>query len=133
MARLSLSDIAQMLIDQAERDRIERQALTKMMGDVVAALTAPRPVTAAQEIVLSRSKLADKATGVDVKVVPQNGETVKDAALRAAEVFEGLAARYPLPDGAAHAATLGADLDDWRKTIDASAGLRAVPDPEETA
>lgn len=130
MARLSLSDIAQMLVDQGDRDRQERQALTAMMADVLAALTAPRPATAAQEITLSRSKLADKATGVDVKVVPQNGETVKDAALRAAEVFEGLAARYPLPDGSAHAAQLGDGLDSWRAT---AAGLHAVPDPEETA
>jgi hypothetical protein len=93
----------------------------------LAALTAPRPATAAQEVVLSRSKLADKATGVDVKVVPQNGESVRDAALRASEVFEGLAARYPLPDGSAHAATLGDGLDDWRKTAAMGDGLSLVP------
>jgi hypothetical protein len=133
VARLSLSDIAQMLIDQAEQDRKERKLLMGALSDVIAAVTAPRPATAAQEITLSRAKTGDNPTGVDVKVVPQNGETIQQTAARAAEVYEGLAARYPLPNGSAHAATLGADLDDWRKTLDAGAGLHAVPDPEETA
>lgn len=130
MARLSLSDIAQMLMDQAEEDRKERKLLMGALSEVVASLTAPRPATAAQRIVLSRSKLADKATGVDVEVVPQDGESLTAAALRAAEVFEGLAGRYPLPTGTAHAAELGDRLDSWRQTLDQGNGLSLVPDPE---
>lgn len=130
MSRLSLSDIAKMLIDQGERDRAERRELMEAFAEVVAALTAPRPATAAQEIVLSRAKTGDNPTGVDVKVVPQNGETIEAAAVRAADVYEGLAARYPLPNGAAHAATLGDGLEAWRQTLDTSNGLTLVPDPE---
>jgi hypothetical protein len=122
-----------MLIQQAENDRKERAALTALVADVLAALTAPRPATAAQEITLTRAKTGDNPTGVDVKVVPQNGETVEAAALRAADVYEALAARYPLPNGSAHAATLGSDLEAWRKTRANGAALHAVPDPEETA
>lgn len=118
-------------INRAQEAQIENllgmvRELSAQQAAILQALTERR-TTASETITLSRSKLADKATGVDVVIVPQNGETVKAAALRASEVFEGLAGRYPLPDGAAHAAPLGDDLDPWRQTLD---GLHAVPDPE---
>jgi len=128
--RRSLSDIIAAQEAQVETLLAMVRDLTAMQAQTLAALTEARKPTASEEIVLSRSKLADKATGVDVKVVPQNGETIQEAAARGTEVFERIAARLPLPTGAAHAAPLGDGLDDWRKTLDASAGLHAVPDPE---
>ena len=103
---------------------------SQQQAAILAAFAESRKQTAAERVTLSRSKLADKATGVDVEVVPQEGETLTAAALRAAETFEGLAGRYPLPNGSAHAAELGDGLDSWRQTLDNGAGLHAVPDPE---
>lgn len=131
MSRLTLSDIVAAQASQVETLLGMVRDLTAQQTAILSALTEARKPTASEEITLSRSKLADKATGVDVKIVPQDGESVTAAALRAAEVFEGLAGRYPLPDGSAHAATLGDGLDAWRDTLDDS-GLHAVPDPEPT-
>lgn len=133
MSRLSLSDVVEAQAAQVETLLGMVRDLTAQQSAILSALTERKAPTASEEITLSRSKLADKATGVDVKVVPQNGESVTAAALRAAEVFEGLAGRYPLPDGTAHAAELGDGLDSWRQTLENGAGLHAVPDPEPSA
>ena len=133
MARLSLSDVVEAQAAQVETLLGMVRDLTASNAAILASLTEARKPTASEEIVLSRSKLADKATGIDVKIVPQNGESEKDAALRAADVFEALAARYPTPSGAAHASPLGDGLDDWRKTAARGEGLHAVPDPEEAS
>ena len=121
MARVTLAEIVEAQAAQIERLLAMQREQSQLLGAALAALTESRKPNASEEITLSRSKLADKATGVDVKVVPQNGESVTAAALRAAEVFEGLAGRYPLPDGSAHAATLGDGLDAWRETLEKSA------------
>lgn len=122
-------------VNRAQEAQIETllgmvRDLASQNAAVLAALTAPRTSTASESVTLSRSKLADKATGIDVQVVPQEGETLEDAVKRGATIFEASAARYPLPDGSAHAAPLG---DDLKAKLTASVeGLRAVPDPEET-
>jgi hypothetical protein len=131
MTRLSLSDIVEAQAAQVETLLGMVRDLTALQAQTLAAFAESRKQTAAERVTLSRSKLADKATGVDVEVVPQEGESLTAAALRAAETFEGLAGRYPLPNGTAHAAGLGDGLDAWRETLDA--GLHAVPDPEPTA
>jgi hypothetical protein len=129
--RVSNADVIRAMEAQVETLLGMNRELITTVSAVLDAFTERR--TASEPMTLSRSKLADKATGVDVTVVPQEGETQKQAAARLAEVFEGLAARFPLPDGSAHASTLGADLSDWQATLDAQTGLHAVPEPEETA
>src|ERR1041385_2794546 len=113
MARLSLSDIVEAQAAQVETLLAMVRDLTTQQAVVLAALTAPRQATASEELTLSRSKLADKATGVGVKGVRQADESVEEWALRGSAVFENECARYPLPNGAAHAAELGDGLDKW--------------------
>jgi hypothetical protein len=107
VSRLSLSDVAEMLLAQAERDRAEREQLTGLLKEVVAGLTAPRPVTASESVTIKRAGIGDKPTTIDVSAVVQEGETLEDARRRASIEYEKAAARFPLPNGYAHAAPLG--------------------------
>ena len=130
MTARSLSDITRSQEAQIEtllgmvRDLIEVQAST------LAALTERRSVTASESVTLSRSKLGDKADGIDVTVVPQEGETLEDAVKRGAKLYEASAARYPLPNGEAHAGQLGESLEDQLRRSIEPQSLKAVPDPE---
>lgn len=123
MSRLSLSDIVEAQAAQVE-------TLLGMVRDVLAELSASRKANAAESVTVKRVGTGEKVTAAEVVVVVQPGETLKQAAARGAEVYEALAARYPLPNGAAHLAALGDGLDEWRQTLENGAGLHAVPDPE---
>jgi hypothetical protein len=93
VSRLSLSDVAEMLLAQAERDRAEREQLTGLLKEVVAGLTAPRPVTASESVTIKRAGIGDKPTTIDVSAVVQEGETLEDARRRASIEYEKAAAR----------------------------------------
>jgi hypothetical protein len=101
MTRLTLSDMVQI-----QADTIGRYEL--LFAKVLDALTErPEPRTASETIKLARSMSGDHTTGVAVEVVVQEGESIGEAQARAQASFEQLAARYPLPSGAAHPAPLG--------------------------
>jgi hypothetical protein len=101
MTRLTLSDMVQIQADTIGRYEI-------LFAKVLDALTArPEPRTASETIKLARGATGDHTTGVAVEVVVQDGETLEQARARASSSFEQLAARYPLPSGAAHPAPLG--------------------------
>src|SRR5438105_11719531 len=108
MSRLSLSDVV-----QAQEAMIERQA--RMQEDTLAALreiavmlaeVKQRP-TASQMFALKRAGVGDKPTTIESLAVVQEGETLEDARRRASIEYEKAAARFPLPNGYAHAAPLG--------------------------
>lgn len=130
MTARSLSDITRAQEAQIEtllgmvRDLLAAQAAT------LAALTERRSVTASESVTFSRSKLGDKANGIDVVVVPQEGETLKDAAIRGGEIFDAGTRRYPLPNGHANAAESGESLEDQLRRSIEPQSLKAVPDPE---
>lgn len=123
-------------VNRAQEAQIETllgmvRELTAMQAATLAALTEARKPTAAESVTIKRVGTGEKVTAAEVVAVVQEGETAEQTAARAAEIYERLAARYPLPNGQAHLAELGDGLDDWRATLDGS-GLHAVPDPEPT-
>ena len=134
MSRLSLSDVVEAQGHLLEKQRFDIERLLGVVSDVLTALTENRKPTAAESVTLKRAGAGEKVTTAEVVVVVQEGETIQQAAARGAEVYEVLAARYPLPSGVAHLSELGKDdaLDAWRKTLEMGngAGLHAVPDPE---
>jgi hypothetical protein len=116
---------------------IERQAkqlerLTAMHAETLTALTeGKRSPAASESVTIKRAGIGDKPTTIDVSAVVQEGETLEDARRRASIEYEAACARFPLPNGNAHAAELGPD--DLSEKLRASVeGLRAVPEPKET-
>jgi hypothetical protein len=110
MTRLSLSDVI-----QAQEARIDSltallERLTAMHAETLAALTERRSTpTASESVTIKRAGIGDKPTTIDVSAVVQDGETLEDARRRASIEYEKAAARFPLPNGYAHAAPLGED------------------------
>lgn len=107
MTRLSLSDVV-----AAQEARIDSltamlERLTAMHAETLAALTANRRPNAAESVTIKRAGIGDKPTTIDVSAVVQDGETLEDARRRASIEYEKAAARFPLPNGYAHAAPLG--------------------------
>jgi hypothetical protein len=108
VTRLSLSDVV-----QAQEARIDSltallEKLTAMHADTLAALTERRTTpTASESVTIKRAGIGDKPTTIDVSAVVQDGETLEDARRRASIEYEKAAARFPLPNGYAHAAPLG--------------------------
>jgi hypothetical protein len=108
VTRLSLSDVV-----QAQEARIDAltallEKLTAMHADTLAALTERRTTpTASESVTIKRAGIGDKPTTIDVSAVVQDGETLEDARRRASIEYEKAAARFPLPNGYAHAAPLG--------------------------
>jgi hypothetical protein len=109
MTRLSLSDVVQAQEAMIERQAKQLAALTAMHAETLAALTEHRRPSASETVELSRAGTSGNPTVVKVAVVVQEGETEADAYRRCAIVYEKAAARYPLPNGYAHAAPLGDD------------------------
>jgi hypothetical protein len=109
MSRLSLSDVV-----QAQEARIDSltllvEKLTAMHGEAWAALTERHRPNASESVTIKRAGIGDKPTTIDVSAVVQDGETLEDARKRASIEYEKAAARFPLPNGYAHAAPLGAE------------------------
>lgn len=108
MSRLSLSDVV-----QAQEARIDSltllvEKLVGMHAETLAALTERRTApTASESVTIKRAGIGDKPTTIDVSAVVQDGETLEDARRRASIEYEKAAARFPLPNGYAHAAPLG--------------------------
>jgi hypothetical protein len=107
MSRLSLSDVV-----QAQEARIDSltllvERLTAMHGEALAALTERHRPNASESVTIKRAGIGDKPTTIDVSAVVQEGETLEDARKRASIEYEKAAARFPLPNGYAHAAPLG--------------------------
>lgn len=108
MTRLSLSDVV-----QAQEHRIDSltalcEDLAQMIAETIAALTERRTApTASESVTIKRAGIGDKPTTIDVSAVVQDGETLEDARRRASIEYEKAAARFPLPNGYAHAAPLG--------------------------
>ena len=102
MSRLTLSDMVQIQADTISRYEV-------LFARVLDALTAPRQTQAAQTVKLARGATGDHTTGIAVELTVQEGETEAEAAARAMSEYEKLCARYPLPNGYAHASPLGED------------------------
>jgi hypothetical protein len=102
-----MSDIveSQEALIEAQRGDIER--LIGVVSDVLAALTENRRPNASESVTIKRAGIGDKPTTIDVSAVVQDGETLADARARAQVEYEKAAARFPLPNGYAHAAPLG--------------------------
>lgn len=109
MSRLSLSDIVAAQEAMIERQAKQLEALTVMHAETLAALTEKRGPSASESVTIKRAGIGDKPTTIDVTAVVQEGETLEDARKRAAIQYEKAAARFPLPNGYAHAAPLGED------------------------
>lgn len=107
MSRLSLSDVVQAQEAMIERQAKQLEALTRMHAETLAALTESRRPTASESVTIKRAGIGDKPTTIDVSAVVQEGETLEDARRRASIEYEKAAARFPLPNGYAHAAPLG--------------------------
>jgi hypothetical protein len=108
MSRLSLSDIVAAQEAMIERQAKQLEALTRMHAETLAALTeGKRSPTASESVTIKRAGIGDKPTTIDVSAVVQEGETLEDARRRASIEYEKAAARFPLPNGYAHAAPLG--------------------------
>src|SRR3954451_24546553 len=109
MSRLSLSDVVQAQEAMIERQAKQLEALTRMHAETLAALTDKRSPTASESVTIKRAGIGDKPTTIDVSAVVQEGETLEDARRRASHEYEAACARFPLPNGNAHAAELGPD------------------------
>jgi coenzyme F420-reducing hydrogenase alpha subunit len=110
VTRLSLSDVVAAQEAMIERQAKQLEALTRMHADTLAALTERRTApTASESVTIKRAGIGDKPTTIDVSAVVQDGETLEDARRRASIEYEKAAARFPLPNGYAHAAPLGED------------------------
>jgi hypothetical protein len=107
MSRLSLSDIVAAQEAMIERQAKQLEALTRMHAETLAALTENRRPNASESVTIKRAGIGDKPTTIDVSAVVQEGETLEDARRRASIEYEKAAARFPLPNGYAHAAPLG--------------------------
>jgi hypothetical protein len=107
MSRLSLSDVVAAQEAMIERQARQLEALTRMHAETLAALTENRKPTASESVTIKRAGIGDKPTTIDVSAVVQDGETLEDARRRASIEYEAACARYPLPNGYAHAAPLG--------------------------
>jgi hypothetical protein len=131
VSRLSLSDIVAAQEAMIERQAKQLERLTQMHAETLAALTEHRrQATASESVTIKRAGIGDKPTTIDVSAVVQEGETLEDARRRASVEYEAACARFPLPNGQAHAADLGPD--DLEEKLRASVeGLRAVPDKED--
>jgi hypothetical protein len=90
-----------------ERQAKQLEALTRMHADTLAALSERHRPTASESVTIKRAGIGDKPTTIDVSAVVQDGETLEDARKRASIEYEKAAARFPLPNGYAHAAPLG--------------------------
>ena len=126
MSRLSLSDIVQAQEAMIERQAKQLEALTVMHAETLAALAEHRKPTASESVTIKRAGIGDKPTTIDVSAVVQDGETLEDARRRASIEYEKAAARFPLPNGYAHAAPLGDEenprqpptlVDDLRESV----------------
>jgi hypothetical protein len=109
MSRLSLSDVVQAQEAMIERQAKQLAALTAMHAETLAQLTERGRPTASESVTIKRAGIGDKPTTIDVSAVVQEGETLEDARRRASIEYEKAAARFPLPNGYAHAAPLGDD------------------------
>lgn len=107
MSRLSLSDVVQAQEAMIERQAKQLEALTAMHAETLAQLTERGRPTASESVTIKRAGIGDKPTTIDVTAVVQEGETLEDARRRAGIEYEKACARYPLPNGYAHAAELG--------------------------
>ena len=107
MSRLSLSDIVASQEAMIERQAKQLEALTAMHAETLAQLTERGRPTASESVTIKRAGIGDKPTTIDVSAVVQEGETLEDARRRASIEYEKAAARFPLPNGYAHAAPLG--------------------------
>jgi hypothetical protein len=107
VSRLSLSDIVASQEAMIERQAKQLEALTLMHAETLAALTESRRPNASESVTIKRAGIGDKPTTIDVSAVVQEGETLEDARRRAAIEYEKACARFPLPNGYAHAAPLG--------------------------
>ena len=107
MSRLSLSDVVQAQEAMIERQAKQLEALTAMHAETLAQLTERGRPTASESVTIKRAGIGDKPTTIDVSAVVQEGETLEDARRRASIEYEKAAARFPLPNGYAHAAPLG--------------------------
>jgi hypothetical protein len=107
VSRLSLSDVVQ--AQEARIDSLTKmlEALTAMHAETLAQLTERGRPTASESVTIKRAGIGDKPTTIDVSAVVQEGETLEDARRRASIEYEKAAARFPLPNGYAHAAPLG--------------------------
>jgi hypothetical protein len=90
-----------------ERQAAQLERLTQMHAETLAALTERGRPTASESVTIKRAGIGDKPTTIDVSAVVQEGETLEDARRRASIEYEKAAARFPLPNGYAHAAPLG--------------------------
>jgi coenzyme F420-reducing hydrogenase alpha subunit len=107
VSRLSLSDVVQAQEAMIERQAKQLEALTRMHAETLAALTERHRPNASESVTIKRAGIGDKPTTIDVSAVVQDGETLEDARKRASIEYEKAAARFPLPNGYAHAAPLG--------------------------
>jgi hypothetical protein len=107
VSRLSLSDVVQAQEAMIERQAKQLEALTVMHAETLAQLTERGRPTASESVTIKRAGIGDKPTTIDVSAVVQEGETLEDARRRASIEYEKAAARFPLPNGYAHAAPLG--------------------------
>lgn len=137
MTRLSLSDIAQMLIDQAERDRKERAELLTALVSLTQAVTEAKRPQAAQTVELDRAGSGSNVTVIKVAGVVQEDETLLGALARVGETFEVGAARYPLPSGLTHPHPLGEGIEappslaeQMQKTLDDEVGAKRRGKPK---
>ena len=124
--RVSNADVIRAMEAQVETLLGMNRELISTVSAVLEAFTERR--TASETVALKRSGVGDKITMAEVNVVVGSDETLQQASARAAEVYEKLAARYPLPTGEAHSAPLGYDLEAWRKTLE-TGKLELVKEP----
>lgn len=123
--RVSNADVIRSMEAQVETLLGMNRELIKTVSAVLEAFTERR--TASETVSIKRMGVGDNVSAVEVNAVVAEGESLKEAAARGSEVYEGLARRYPLKDGHAHTAELGDGLDAWRAT---ARGLHSVPEPE---
>ena len=124
--RVSNADVIRAMEAQVETLLGMNRELISTVSAVLEAFTERR--TASETVALKRSGVGDKITMAEVNVVVGSDETLQQASARAAEVYEKLAARYPLPTGEAHSSPLGDDLEAWRKTLE-TGKLELVKEP----
>lgn len=87
-------------------------AQARMMGQVLEALTTPRPrEPAAETFTIKRATVGEKVDVFETNLVRENGETTEQMASRGMQVHERLCARYPLADGRTHVWELDAGTD----------------------
>ncbi len=89
-----------------ETAEVQEQMLNKALDAFAAFMERPARGTD-EKITLRRN--AKGETQPEVEAVRQNGESFAQMAARAQAEYERLCARYPTPNGAAHAAPLGDD------------------------